>query len=85
MQMGSTDHVMAALVLEVERRKRLPGLHDYSYGRLMADTTPQEREEIVKAHRKGRGRGTASGETYRETNDEEDLRRAQEQAMKAGE
>ena len=38
-----------ALVAEVERRKKLPGLHNYSYGRLIADTTEEERRRLVEA------------------------------------
>ena len=44
------DIAIHALVAEVERRRKLPGLHNYSYGRLIADTTEEERRRIVKRY-----------------------------------
>ena len=40
---------MDVLLAEVERRKKLPGLHDYSYGRLIADTTEDERRRMIES------------------------------------
>lgn len=37
------------LLAEVERRKKLPGMHNYSYGRLISDTTEEERRELIAA------------------------------------
>lgn len=46
------DHAIDALVAEVERRRRLSGYRGYSYGKLIADTTEEERREIVKRYRR---------------------------------
>ena len=42
---------MDALSWEAERRARELGRPDYSYGKLVAETTPEEREEIAEAYR----------------------------------
>lgn len=46
------DFAIDALSLEVERRKKRTGDYRYTYGRLVADTTPAEREAIVEQYRK---------------------------------
>lgn len=45
------DYAIDALALEAERRRRRMGIPGYSYGQLVADTTPAERESIAEAYR----------------------------------
>lgn len=45
------DYAIDALSLEAERRRKLMGVPGYSYGQLVADTTPSERENIAEAYR----------------------------------
>ena len=45
------DFRVDALSWEAERRARELGRPDYSYGKLVAETTPEEREEIAEAYR----------------------------------
>lgn len=54
------DYGINAKVAEVERRRKLPGNHGYSYGRLIADTTPAQREQIKERYREAflRSQGT---------------------------
>lgn len=40
------DYPIDALAAEAERRGKAMGRADYSYGKLVADTTPLEREQI---------------------------------------
>ena len=49
------DYAIDALALEANRRAKALG-HRYSYGQLIADTTLQERMEIVEAHRTEKSR-----------------------------
>lgn len=54
------DYAIDALVLEVDRRKEKSGDPYYSYGKLVADTTREEREAIAEqcrcgTHRRRRG------------------------------
>lgn len=55
------DYALDALALEVDRRAKRMGRPDYSYGKLIADTTPAERELIADSYRaeyrRKRGRG----------------------------
>lgn len=54
------DYAIDALSLEAERRAKKMNRPDYSYGKLIADTTPEERERIADTYRaeyrKKRGR-----------------------------
>lgn len=50
----SEDYAIDAFALEAERRGKAMG-RPYSYGKLMADTSTEEREEILRSYR-GRGR-----------------------------
>ena len=45
------DYAIDALAVEVDRRKKKLNRPDYSYGKLVADTTPQERERICDEYR----------------------------------
>lgn len=55
------DYALDALALEVDRRSKKMNRPDYSYGKLIADTTPAERERIADTYRteykRKRGRG----------------------------
>lgn len=55
------DYALDALALEVDRRAKQMNRPDYSYGKLIADTTPEERELIADSYRaeykRKRGRG----------------------------
>ena len=53
------DYGIDALALEAERRGKEMG-RPYSYGQLVADTTKEEREEILRAYREG-GRKKRAG------------------------
>lgn len=46
------DYRVDAIAVEAERRAREMGRPDYSYGKLVSDTTPEEREQIVEEYRK---------------------------------
>ena len=69
------DYAIDALVLEVERRKKTRG-RDYSYGKLIADTTLEERQEIAEEYRQSflRGRRRSAGR-YKAPDDEKVLER----------
>ena len=45
------DYAIDALSKEAERRAKKMNRPDYSYGKLIADTTREEREQIVDAYR----------------------------------
>lgn len=72
----SEDYPIDALALEADRRAKKLGRR-YSYGMLIADTTPQERLEISEQYRCKKLR---SGETakYHRRSDKEDVRRVTE-------
>lgn len=57
------DIAIHALAAEAERRGKMRGLHNYSYGKLIADTTPEERKQIVEAYRRTKKHPTRA--TYR--------------------
>lgn len=69
----SEDYPIDALALEADRRAKKLGRR-YSYGMLIADTTPQERQEISDQYRTKK---LKSGETekYHRSSRKEDLRR----------
>lgn len=70
------DFAIDALVLEVDRRKGQKECGRYSYGQLIADTTEAERQVIADRYRMGGKRGVMSGGTYKETDDDQDLKKA---------
>lgn len=47
-----SDVALTALAAEAERRRKEKGLLRYNYGDLVADTTPEEREKIVRRWRR---------------------------------
>lgn len=68
------DYAIDAMAREVERRRKLPGKHQYSYGKLIADTTEESRSLIAEEYRRSHGRsGQKNTTTYQEPNDKEDL------------
>ena len=50
------DVALLALTAEAERRRKEKGLIRYTYGNLVADTTPEERQQIVEDYKKNYGR-----------------------------
>lgn len=50
------DYALLALTAEAEKRRKALGLRRYSYGNLVADTTPEERQRIVEDYKKSRSR-----------------------------
>ena len=46
------DYRVDALAVEAERRAREMGRPDYNYGKLVADTTPEEREQIAEDYKR---------------------------------
>lgn len=69
----SEDYPINALALEADRRAKQLGRR-YSYGMLIADTTPQERQEITEKYQRKKLR---SGETEkcRRSSDKDDVKR----------
>lgn len=60
------DYAIDALALEAERRSKELG-YPYSYGKLVADTTPQQREKIAEEYRAGKRKGKIrTCETFRD-------------------
>lgn len=45
------DYAIDALAVEVDRRKKELNRPDYSYGKLVADTTQEQRERICDEYR----------------------------------
>ena len=50
------DYAIDALALEADRRARRMGDPSYSYGKLVADTTEEERERIADTYRAEQGK-----------------------------
>ena len=55
------DYRIDALAVEADRRAREMGRPDYSYGKLVADTTQEEREQISEDYRKNFNRRYRKG------------------------
>ena len=71
------DFAIDAMALEAERRGKAMG-RAYSYGKLMADTSKEEREEILRAYRVGgrkRSSSTKSAFLAEDRDAEEETRR----------
>lgn len=69
-----SDLMLTALAVEAERRRKSRGMIRYNYGDLVADTTPEERQEILRSYKKQHARrGTGMKEWFAETDDEKDL------------
>lgn len=69
------DFAIHALVEEVERRKEKNECGRYSYGKLVADTTPEERKRIVERRCAGIRSRSSGTERFEEPDDAEDIRR----------
>jgi len=69
------DFAIHALVEEVERRKGKHACGRYSYGKLVADTTPEERERIVERRCAGVRPKSLGTERFEEPDDAEDIRK----------
>ena len=69
------DYAIHAMTAEVKRRRKDPQRfgYRYSYGKLIADTTPVEREIIAENYRRRVLKRPASEGRYIETDDELDL------------
>ena len=70
-----SDFAIDALVLEVDRRKTQMPCGRYSYGKLVADTSREERQRIADRYRKGGKRAVLSAGKYREQDDQRDLQK----------
>ena len=70
------DYAIDAMTAEVERRKKLPGHYRYDYGRLIADTTPAEREIIAENYRRRVLKEPGSEGRYKEPDDQKDIEKA---------
>lgn len=72
------DYAINAMTAEVKRRRRDPQRfgYRYSYGKLIADTTPVEREIIAENYRRRMLKAPTSEGRYREPDDQEDLEKA---------
>ena len=57
------DYALDALALEVDRRAKKLNRPDYSYGKLIADTTQEERERITDTYRAEYKRKRGQGRT----------------------
>lgn len=76
------DYGIDALALEAERRGKAMG-RPYSYGKLVADTTKEEREEILRAYReRGRKRSGSTKSVFlaEDRDAEEETRRRLQEA-----
>lgn len=69
------DYAINAMTAEVERRRKLTGRR-YDYGKLIADTTPAEREQIAENYRRRVLKQPASEGKYIEPDDQKDMHRA---------
>ena len=69
------DYAINAMTAEVERRRKLTGRR-YDYGKLIADTTPAERETIAENYRRRVLRLPPSEGRYREPDDLRDMEKA---------
>lgn len=74
------DYAIDAMTAEVERRRKQLGRR-YDYGKLIADTTPEEREQIAENYRKRVLKLPVSAGRYIEPDDQRDA----EKVLKAGE
>ncbi len=70
----SSDLALTALAVEAERRRKAGGLLRYNYGDLMADTTAEERQQIIESYKKARRRDPKADRRFTTANDREDLR-----------
>lgn len=78
------DYAIDAFAMEAERRGKALG-RPYSYGKLVADTTKEEREEILRAYREGGRKRRSTKSVFMEKNEdaEEETVRKLQQAEEA--
>ena len=69
----SEDYPIDALAQEADRRAKKLGRR-YSYGMLIADTTPQERQEIAEKYRRKKLRSPET-DKFQRNRAKEDMRR----------
>lgn len=76
MAKGSKEDLgLTALAVEAERRRKARGLIRYNYGDLVAETTPEERQQIIRSYKTGRRRREPEkAERFAVTDDWEELR-----------
>lgn len=67
------DFAIDALVLEVDRQKKKRRTARYSYGRLVADTTFEQRQRIADRYAKKAARKSGTAERYTEPDDKDDI------------
>ena len=76
---SASDLALTALAVEAEHRRKARGPIRYNYGDLVADTTLEERQQIIENYKKGRRRrDPEAAERFTEANDKEDLRAIRE-------
>ena len=78
------DYAIDAFALEAERRGKALG-RPYSYGKLVAGTTKEEREESLRAYREGGRKRRSTKSVFMEKNEdaEEETVRKLQQAEEA--
>lgn len=69
------DYAINAMTAEVERRRKTTGRR-YDYGKLIADTTPAEREMIAENYRRRVLQQPTSEGRYKEPDDLRDMEKA---------
>ena len=75
----ASDLALTALAVEAERRRKARGLIRYNYGDLVADTTPEERQQIIENYKTGRRhKDPKAEERFVEAIDKEDMRAIRE-------
>lgn len=68
------DYAIDALALEVDRQNKKRGTVNYSYGKLVADTTCEQRQSIADRYARKAARKNTAPDRYREPDDEIDIR-----------
>lgn len=64
-----SDYALDALSIEAANRGKQMGRADYSYGKLVADTTQEERERIADSYRANFKRRRSSTQSFFEEAD----------------
>ena len=69
------DYAIDALALEVDCRNKKRGTVNYSYGKLVADTTCEQRQSIADRYARKAARKNTVSDRYSEPDDEEDIKK----------
>lgn len=69
------DYAIDAMVHEVERRKKEKPCGRYSYGKLVADTTLEERQGIAERYLGHPEKGRQNIERFKEPDDDRDIQK----------